>query len=239
MGLVKPVFKVKFHHKKAWSQDEINLLKAAKNPRQAKIGNRTKQSIACMAIKLKLINKKPPKRPWKKSDEKLLIKLVKEGKTPIEICKMNVFSKPHSRNSIQKKLGYLGLSKKAPEFNKFPENILIKFKNFLQENWQGKTPQELTDLWNNQNEFQVKKTKVIYHLTAMKIKIPYAEVARINNIKKKEQKIKNKGMTIKQLEESVRLTRAELMRQRMTKNRDIWTGLQLDENISEDLVESY
>lgn len=236
MGLVKPVFKVKLHRKKAWSQDEINLLKAAKDPRKAKIGNRTRQSIVCMAARLKLIDKKPPKKPWKKSDEKLLIKLAKEGKTPIQIQKMNVFSKPHSRNSIQKKLGYLGLSKKAPEFNKFPENILIKFKKFLQENWQGKTPQELTDLWNENNEFKVKKNKAIYHLTAMKIKIPFAEVAKINNLRKKEQQIKNVGMTVKQLEDSLRLTRADVMRDRMLKNRDIWTGLPLE---SEDLVESY
>jgi hypothetical protein len=131
MGLVKPIFKVKLHHKKAWSQDEINMLKSAKDPKKIKIGSRSKESINRMVIRLKLIDKKPAKKPWKKKDEKLLIKLSKQGKTPIEICKMNVFSKPYSRNSIQKKLGYLGLSKKAPEFKKLPENVLLKFKDFV------------------------------------------------------------------------------------------------------------
>ena len=67
----------------------------------------------------------------------------------------------------------------------------------------------------------------------MKIKIPYAEVAKIKNLKKKEEKIKKIGMPMKQLEESVRLTRAEVMRERMIRNRDIWTGLPLDPSLAE------
>lgn len=240
MGLAKPLFKVRPHRKKAWSQYEISLLKSSKNPRQAKIGDRTKESIVRMANKLGLIEKKQPKRPWKKSDEKILTKLAKEGKTPIEIYGMNVFSKTYSKNSIQKKLGYLGLSKKSPEFKKFPKHILIQFKDFIKENWQGKTPDELEYLWNENNEFKVNKNKVIYHLTAMKLKIPYVEVARIKNLKKKEEKIKKKNMPIKQLEESLRLARMELMCKRMLKSRDIWTGLPLnEEELAEFNQESY
>jgi hypothetical protein len=237
MGLAKPVFKVRFHHKRAWSQDEINLLKSAVDPRKVKIPGRSRQSIVRKATRLKLIKKKPAKRPWKKSAEKLLLKLVKEGKTPTEIVKMGIFNK--SRNSIQKKLGHLGLSKKA-KINKFPEDILIEFKNFLKENWLGKTPQELTDLWNQKNDFKILKNKVIYHLTVMKIKIPYGEVAIINNLRKDEEKIKKIGAnSAKQLDEKLRLNRAEIMRQRIAKKRDLWSGLPLNESEFVDLLESY
>lgn len=230
MGLAKPMFKVKFHHKKAWTQDEIDLLKSAEDPRKIKISGRSKQSIICMAVRLKLIKKKPAKRPWKKKDEKLLIKLAKEGKTPSQIVKMGVFS--NSRNSIQKKLCYLGLAEKAPQIKKFPENILSKFKNFLKENWQGKTPKELTDLWNIQNEFKIKKNKVVYHLTAMKIKIPYAEVMVINNLRKNEEKIKQNGASSsKKLDENLRMNRIKMMQERILKNRDIWSGLPLEKDL--------
>lgn len=231
MGLVKPVFTVKFHRKRAWTQDEINLLKSS-DPRKAKIPGRSRQSIVCMAIRLKLINKKPAKRPWKKKDEKLLVQLAKEGKTPSQIVKMGVFSK--SRNSIQKKLCYLGFAEKAPQIKKFPQDVLSKFKEFLKENWKGKTPQELTDLWNEHNEFKIAKNKVVYHLTAMEIKIPYAEVMVINHLRKTEEEIKKEGASsAKQLDENLRLARAKIMRERILKNRDIWTGLPLKENFEE------
>jgi hypothetical protein len=221
LKLVKPKFKIRPHNKRAWTNEEINILKSS-DARKVKINNRSRSSIIRMANYLGLLkNKKPANKPWKKKEEKLLILLAKKGNTPKQIFDMKVL--PYSRNSIQKKMSNFGFSKKS-NVKKFPPVLLMKFKSFLKENWQGNTPQELADSWNKQNSFQVKKSNVAYHLSAMKIKISYGEVFRISNLRKKEEKIKQ-TQPPKDALENVRLARAKMMRERLTQNRDIWTGL--------------
>jgi hypothetical protein len=97
---------------------------------------------------------------------------------------------------------------------------------FLTENWQGKTPEDLVFIWNQKPYFKVNKSKVVYYLTILGIKIPYNEVAKINNQRKKEQAIKQEvHRTQKELEEKLRLSRVEFMKQRLSQGKDIWTGV--------------
>jgi hypothetical protein len=72
----------------------------------------------------------------------------------------------------------------------------------------------------------------------LKIKIPYGEVARIKLLRKKENDLKESILSPKDLTESLRLTRADIMRKRIAQNRDLWTGLPLSEELLVELSES-
>lgn len=241
MKLVKPAFKLKQRFsKKAWTNEEIELLKNSKDPRNVKIPGRSKNSICGMVIRLGLVDKKPARRPWNKKDENLLIRLTKQGKTPIEVVRMKVL--PYSRNSIQKKLANFGLSKKI----KFSENLKIKFKNFLKENYLGKTPRELVDLWNSENQIKVHKRKLCKYLAVYNLRLPEGETIKINNLKKKEIEIKkqeainpSKNKKDTNLVEAIRKARVQFMIKRAEKNRNIWSGLPLStEEINSIALES-
>jgi DNA-binding CsgD family transcriptional regulator len=227
LKLLKPAFKVsqKFS-KKAWTNEEIELLKNSKDPRNFKIPGRSKNSICGMAIRLGIADKKPARRPWSKKDEKILLELTKQGKTPIEIVRMKVL--PYSRNSIQKKLVAFGLCKKI----KFNSDLKIKFKNFLKENYIGKTPRELVDLWNSENQVKVHKRKLCKYLAVYNLSLPSGETIKINNLKKKEAEIKeqeaiNSNRRDISFVEAIRKVRVKFMIKRAEKNRNIWTGLPL------------
>ena len=138
----------------------------------------------------------------------------------------------HSRNSIQKKAGSLGLSKKSIQ-KKFTSFVLLRFKKFLKENWEGKTPEELVDLWNQNNSFKINKSKVVYHLYVMKIKISYKEVLRIKSLRRKEEEIKSKPLSNSTID-SLRSIRVKLMRQRASENKNLWNGLLLEKEEQED-----
>ena len=224
-GLKKPKFKVAFHKKRPWTTEEIELLKQNKN-----VPNRTKEAIKSMMVRLKLIKKGEYKKPWKKKEEKLLKSLVKQKHTARTIFNMGVL--PYSRNSIQKKMCYMGLAKKSPQRNILSKEDRIIFKNFLQESWIGKTPQELANLWNEKNKNKVTKGRVVYHLSNLKIKISYGEVSRINYQRKKEEIIKNSlHKNTKKMEEKIRISRMKMMRARFLKGKDIWSGLPSSEPI--------
>ena len=236
LGLAEPKYKVKAHSKRRWTQEELNVLYNAKDKLNIKIPGRTRHSILAKLGYLKLIKKQKARKPWLKKEDKLLSKLVKEGKSAKEIFLLNVL--PYSKNSIQKKMCYLGLSKKQAPAEYLSKEIRDSFKKFLLDNWQGKTPEDLASLWNEKNKIKVKKTKVVYHLTRLKIKIPYGEVARIKLLRKKENDLKESILSPKDLTESLRLTRADIMRKRIAQNRDLWTGLPLSEELLVELSES-
>ena len=232
LGLIKPKYKARTQSKKRWTHEELNILYEAKDKLNIKIAGRTRHSILAKLGYLNLIKRKEPKKPWLKKEDKLLLKLLKEGKSAKEIFILNVL--PYSKNSIQKKICYLGLSKKQAPAQYFSKKTIESFKKFLLDNWQGKTPDDLAYLWNEKNSIKVCKRKVIYYLSRLKIKIPYGEVARIKFLRKKEEGFKKLNLSLKCLADSVRQTRAEIMRKRMLKNRDIWTGLPVPE---EDLID--
>ena len=236
LGLAEPKYKVKAHSKRRWTQEELNVLYKAKDKTNIKIAGRTRHSILAKLGYLKLIKKQKPRKPWLKKEDKLLHKLVKKGKSAKDIFLLNVL--PYSKNSIQKKICFLGLAKKQAPAQYFSKETRDSFKKFLLDNWQGKTPEDLMHLWNEKNKIKVKKTKVVYHLTRLKIKIPYGEVARIKLLRKKEDDLKDSILSPKDLTESLRLTRADIMRKRIAQNRDLWTGLPLSEELLVELNEA-
>lgn len=240
LGWVVPKYKVtKVHTKKKWTDEEIAKLKSifssTNNLNKTKIPGRSRDSIRGMLLRLDLISTGPSKKAWKKKEEELLIRLSKrQKKTAKEIFELKVL--PYSRNSIQKKMCYMGLTKKSRKINKIPLNELPMFKKFLNENWQGKTPEELVIAWNNKAFFKVNKSRVLYHLNALGCKISYGEVARIKNLRKKEEEVKQRThKNQKELDEDIRLLRINMMRSRISKGKDIWTGLQNEEAKLEDI----
>ena len=236
LGLAEPKYKVKAHSKRRWTQEELNVLYKSKDKINIKIAGRTRHSILAKLGYLKLIKKQKPRKPWLKKEDKLLHKLVKKGKSAKDIFLLNVL--PYSKNSIQKKICFLGLAKKQAPAQYFSKETRDSFKKFLLDNWQGKTPEDLMHLWNEKNKIKVKKTKVVYHLTGLKIKIPYGEVARIKLLRKKENYLKESILSPKDLTESLRLTRADIMRKRISQNRDLWTGLPLSDELLVELNEA-
>lgn len=211
--------------KAPWTPKEIELIKNKKT-----VPNRSFYAIRNKIVRLGLKEKREPRPRWSEENIKKLKELASNGKSAKDICEMQIFNL--SQNAIQKKMCSLGLSKKIKIF-KFPEHIKNKFIKFLKENWEGKTPEDLEILWNKENaRFQTNRKKVIFYLTKLKIKIPYYEVQKINNLRKKEQKIaKENKDSAKSLEEKIRLERIRLMRDRIEKNKDLWTGIKTEEEM--------
>lgn len=211
-----------------WTQQELDLLLKNKT-----VKTRSIKSINEKLFQLGLKIKKQPRLKWNKNDLIKLKKLHNLGKSAKDISEMKIFKM--SRNAIQKKMCRLGYAKKL-KVSKFPEDIRKKLENFLLNNWQNKTPQDLCDLWNKENSFfQTKKSKVISYLYKLNIKIPYNEVQKINNLRKKEKilNLSNKS-SISDFNEKIRYERIKIMRSRIERNRDLWTGLPSNENFNDD-----
>lgn len=216
LGLVK-TYKVTSHKKQKWTAEEIKILRNAKN-KNISLPNRSRDSILRKINQLNLFKKNKAKKPWPKTHTKLLIKLKKQGLSAKEITKLL----PYSKNSIQKKLGYLNLTTTQTKRTIFDKETKEKFKNFLKNNWKNKSPEDLKNLWNQNYRIKVNKQKVLYYLYQLNIKAPAKEIATINYLNRKEQELI--GNTLKNLEK-FRTIRADIMKRRIEQNLDIWTGL--------------
>jgi hypothetical protein len=223
LGVVKQAFKIKPHNKKAWTKSEIKLLKSFSDPKSAKIPGRSSASVFKMASRLRLYKKRKYRAPWKKKNIELLKSLIKSGKTPMQIFKMGVLG-PYSVNAIKKKMVDLGLSKKTIRMSYL---TLVKFKDFLNNNWQGKNIKELVELWNQNNKFKVTRGRVSKSLFLMKIKVSQKDVLVEKNLRKKEEEIKSKPLNDSTIER-LKLARIEVMQKRISENKDLWTGLSLN-----------
>lgn len=224
LGLEKPKFTMRSHSKRPWTQHEIDLLKQNK-----KVPNRTKHSLRRMKINLGLVEKLSFRKPWGKNNEEILKKLVEQGKSARDIFNMKIF--PYSRNSIQKKMGFMNLSKKTHKIV-FSKDQILLLEKFLINNWIGKTPLELMNIWNSSSKTKLNKSKILYHLNKLKIKISYKEVANINKIRKIEKQVKEnmKFANSKNMEEKLRNFKVQIMIKRLEQNKDIWSGLKFQEN---------
>lgn len=165
-------------------------------------------------------------KPWKKEDVDILVELKNQGLTPSQITKTGLLPR-YSRNGIRKKMATI-LKDLSP-------SRLELFKAFLKENWQGKTPQELVALWNISNDLKVETQDVVHHLKELKILASKEEVERVKQLKIKEEQIKKKKTTSSvATTELLRLARVDVMQQRISERKDIWTGLPLEgEDLSE------
>ena len=177
--------------------------------------DRTANAAKLMRQRLGLVKYKVPK--WTQEHKAQLIRLHVAGTPTREIAKIL----PYTQRSIQKEIVRL----KLPHKNqcRFTEMEKLTFEKFLRENWQQKTPTDLVALWNQdqgRNGRQVNERKVVVYLKRLNLKIPRDEVIKITLLKKQEQKwLKDKNI------DAIRLRRARIMRERLEKGRDIWTGM--------------
>lgn len=209
-----------------WKKEEIQLLKNKRN-----VPGRSSNSVRNKLTRLGLRQKRMDRPDWTEDNLNKLKELHSLGNSARDIFNMGLFN--CSQNAIQKKLCRLGLTKKL-KILKFSEDVRNKFKKFLLENWKGKTPRDLCDLWNTENaKYQTNVMRVVSYLDKLGIKIPYDEVQKINNLRKREKELNlvNKKSAADLLEQ-IRLERIKLMQGRIAKNRDIWTGLPLPEGLT-------
>lgn len=198
--------------KRPWTQDEILILKNGEIPEK-----RSRFSIKCMRQRLGLVSYNALR--WTKEHKETLKKLILDGKSYDEISKML----PYSVKGIQKQVLRMNLQKSRQY--KFTVRELIKFRSFLEKNWEGRTPAELMEAWNTSNKKQICKNKVVYHLRKLGVKIPKEESLRLGFLKKKEKNIYNSCKNTNESSNKIRSLRVELMKKRVEQNKDLWTGL--------------
>lgn len=214
---------------KKWSPSEIERLKE-----KGFVPERTIHAVRQMKNRLGLRARREPRPPWSEEDLEKLKRMHENGLSARAIHQTGLLS--HSVNAIQKQMCRMGLARKNKVF-KFPPEVRDKFRNFLRENWEGKIPEDLVEIWNQENaRHPANKRKVVAYLTGLKLKIPYGEVQRIKNLRRKTKNIILSGRTSKETLERIRLERMEMMRKRIEKNRDIWTGLPVEYSLEEDLI---
>lgn len=207
--------------KSRWSGSEMMELEE-----KGFVLNGTTNSIRQKKTRLGLRVKCEHRKKW---DDDQIIKLREmrgQGLSAREIQKIGMFS--FSVNAIQKQMCRLGLANKLKVF-KFPKEIRQNFANFLTDNWEGKIPEDLVEIWNKENaRFPTNKRKVVSYLSRLKLKIPYGEVQKIKNLRRKLEKIHNSVDTSTNTLEKIRQERVIMMRKRIEKGRDIWTGMPID-----------
>lgn len=160
---------------------------------------------------------------WPEFHIEQLAELNTQGYSARAIFNMNVFS--YSEKEIEKMLSILIL-KKAKKIS-FPMEVAERFKSFIRQNWIGKTPEELLEVWNKSNaKFPATKKKITQCLNDMGFKISKEEVNNIKKLRVKEKKIMNNSApTSNVMLEKLRMERVKLMRSRVENERDIWSGL--------------
>jgi hypothetical protein len=177
--------------------------------------------------------KRPPRPKWTQEQIRTLEGLRARGLHAQQIAASGLL--PQSLNAIQKKMGRMHLVRHA-KIVKFNGRQREEFRRFLKENWEGRTPQELADLWNQTHPTpKTNKRRVISYLTEMRLKIHYSEVQSINGMRRREERIKATATSPAELMELLKASRAIVMSRRLELGRDIWTGLPLPQ---EELVDS-
>ena len=103
------------------------------------------------------------------------------------------------------------------------------------DNWKGNIPEDIAEKWNVENpRHPVNKAKVAKNLLRLGIKISCYEVQRISNLKRKESEMMaSNTANPSSLMEKIRAERVRLMRSRIERNKDIWTGLDTEERVEE------
>lgn len=215
----------------SWTEAEIDDLKSGRV-----FPDKTIDAIKNQLLKLSLERKQKHRKPWRDEDIQKLKELHQKGYSAKKIHEMKIFNT--GVYGIQHKLKRLGLVK-GNEIKRFSKTTRANLKNFLLNNYQGKTPQELTDLWNQGNSEKVPYKNILAYLHMLNIKIPYYEVQKINNLRKKEKKLIEGSKSITEtIKTAIRKERIKIMRSRIENNLDIWSGLKVDEDLQNAWKES-
>lgn len=172
--------------------------------------------------------KRPPRPKWTEDQIKTLEDFKSRGMGAREIVASGLL--PQSLNAIQKKMGRMSLVKPV-KIVKFNARQRDEFRAFLKKNWEGRTPQDLADLWNQTHPaLQTNKRRVISYLCQLGLKIHYGEVQSINSARKREERIKAMAKSPNELAELLKASRSIVMERRMRLGRDLWTGMPLPED---------
>jgi len=140
----------------------------------------------------------------------------------------------YSISSIQKKLCRLGLARNLPKYKKFNSVTKDIFVKFITDNWVGRLPDELAQMWNRCNaSYPVTARRVIMYLTKLGVKVACYEMGRIRKLRQYENQIRTSGeYNPTDVNDKIRWNRAELMACRLANNQDIWSGLQMASSIN-------
>ena len=177
--------------------------------------------------------KRPPRPKWTEDQIRKLQDFKSRGMGAREVAASGLL--PQSLNAIQKKMGRMSLVTPM-KIVKFNARQRDDFRRFLQGNWEGKTPQDLADLWNQTHPApQTNKRRVISYLTQLGLKIHYGEVQSINKMRERDERIRATATSASELAELLKASRSVVMERRLRLGRDLWTGLPIP---AEDLVES-
>jgi hypothetical protein len=211
--------------KRRWTEQEMDSLAVGLRP----LG-RTTNSVYRKRKRMGLTKARPPRPKWEASELAVLKESALKGFSASKVKEMGLL--PQSKNAIQKMMCRMGLVKKL-KIVRFPHEVLQRFRSFLADNWEGRTSEELSAMWTQANaRSPAGRKRVVAELTRMRLKIPYGEVQRINNLRKKEEKLKrlaeSKALNLSSFTDAIKAERIKFMRCRSQKGRDIWTGMKVE-----------
>lgn len=193
------------------------------------IPGRSRRSIQIARTKLKLRQPRSPRLRWTDEEKQKLAELYAQGFSATLIVRRKLLSK--SLTAIQKQLGRMGLARRTPikRLNTETRELL---RSFLRAHFSNYTPRELTEMWNAQRpEHTVDKRSIVSYLTRLGLKMPYAEVIRLESLKKRERALQLAAAEthedLRVLQDKIRRERARVLRARVARGRDLWTGLPL------------
>lgn len=196
---------------KPFTKKELEILTTTEDKNNINLPNRSKKSIRRKLILLGLIKpnfkiKHHSKKRWS-ADEIEKLKSIKDPRKFTERSRQSIFRKAIRLGIIEKK------PYKKPWENKNVETLISLVQK-------GKSPS------------QIFKMGVLPHSrNSIQKKIKYLRLNseyKILELKKNEEEIKNSGKSIKIIEDALKMNRANLMRERISSKRDIWTGLPLE-----------
>ena len=176
--------------KRRWTSYEEKLLKEQLSKTGSIdgvfISGRTRISVSGKARRMGLTGDGIPRKQWPDDHCQELIRLCGKGLSAKDIHEQKLL--PYSKNSIQKKMGRLSLSKKVKSFYRLSDRQLERLEKFLHNMWSEYTPQEISDIWNSKSSvygFKINRRKVVYHLSRLGIKKPQSEILKMSLSRKK------------------------------------------------------
>jgi len=150
------------------------------------ISGRTRTSVSGKARRMGLTGDGIPRKKWPDNHCEKLISLCTQGLSAKDIHEQKLL--PYSKNSIQKKMGRLSLSKKVESFYRLSDRQLARLEKFLYNMWSEYTPQEIANIWNSKTSVhgcKINRRKVVYHLSRLGIKKPQSEILKMSLSRKK------------------------------------------------------
>lgn len=193
------------------------------------IPGRSRRSIQIARTKLKLRQPRAPRARWTDEEKQKIAELYAQGFSATLIVRRKLLSK--SLTAIQKQLGRMGLARRT-SIKRLNTETRELLKSFLRTHFSNRTPRELTEIWNAQRpEHAVDKRSIVAYLTRLGLKMPYAEVIRLESLKKRERALQLAAAEthedLRVLQDKIRRERARVLRARLARGRDLWTGLPL------------